>query len=83
LFQTRQEVASPVYSSQRSQNFPMYYHRGVKTPPPVYYHKGVKTPRRIHHRGVVLDTGNCFTDFEEHTTIVKGNVILKIDCRLL
>jgi hypothetical protein len=27
--------------------------------------------------------GNRFTDFKEHTTIFKGTIILKIDCRLL
>jgi hypothetical protein len=34
--------------------------------------------------GESFSTLGChFTDFKEHTTIFKGNVILKIDCRLL
>jgi hypothetical protein len=28
-------------------------------------------------------TGSRFTDFKEHTTIFKGTIILKTDCRLL
>jgi hypothetical protein len=47
------------------------------------HYRGVETTRCIHHRGVVLDTGGRFTDFQEHTTIFKENIIQKIGSRLL
>jgi hypothetical protein len=59
----------------------------------MYSPLGVKTPRvfttgELRLPGVFITkesfwTPSRITDFKEHTTIFKGSVILKIDCRLL
>jgi hypothetical protein len=58
------------------------HHRGVKTPWHIH-HRGVETSLCIHHQGVIFDTEESFTDFKMQITIFKGNIILKMDCRLL
>jgi hypothetical protein len=60
----------------------MYSPLGVKTP-------RVFTTRELRLPGVFITKKSFWTprsritDFKEHTTTLKGSVILKIDCRLL
>jgi hypothetical protein len=69
-------------STKGSQDSPMYSPLGVKTP-------CVFTTGELRLSGVFITKESFWTprsritDFKEHTTIFRGSLILKIDCRLL
>ncbi len=73
FFQIHQEVDFPVYSSQGSQDSPVYLPKEFETTRCIH-NRAVKTPRCIHHRGVVLDMRESYWFSGAYcTTILKEN----------
>jgi hypothetical protein len=69
-------------STTGSQDSPMYSPLGVKTPP-VFAIGELRLPGVFITKESFWTLRSRITDFKEHTTIFKGSVILKMDCRLL
>jgi hypothetical protein len=81
LFEIHQVVYSQVYSSQGSWDSLVYFTTGVSGLPRVFTTRELRLPSEFIN-GETFERGKLLTNFKEHTTICKGIIILKIDCRL-